>query len=502
MTKKLQIMDTTLRDGEQTSGVAFKTDEKLLIAKALLLDVNVDAIEAASARVSEGEFLAVKEICKWAKSRDLLEKIEVLGFVDNHESVEWLNKAGCRVLNLLCKGSLNHLTKQIRKKPEEHIEEINKEIEYAKKLGITTNIYLEDVSHGMIDSKDYVFFLLNNIKGENRIMLPDTLGIWNPEQTYNYCGELIKKYKDKKFDFHGHNDYELAVANTLAAANAGIERVHTTVNGLGERTGNASLASVAAAINDHTHLSTNIIEKNLNKISKLVESLSGVRIAPNKPIVGEDAYTQTCGVHADGDKKGKLYFNKILPERFGGQRSYALGKTSGKANIQKNLEMLGIELDEEAKKKVLKRVVELGDKKEKITISDLPYIVSDVLETPIEEKVKLKDFVLVLDSKKEPQAKVILEIDGKGYEESAKGDGQYDAFMNAIRLIYKKIGGKLPKLKDYNVCIPPGGKTDALVETVITWEDEKSFKTIGVDSDQATSAIKATLNMLNKANSP
>ena len=311
----------------------------------------------------------------------------------------------------------------------------------------------------------------------------------------------IKKY-NCKFDFHAHNDYDLAVANSLAAIKAGITRIHTTVNGLGERTGNCALASIIAVIHDHTDFSTNVIEKNFSNLSELVESISGIRLSPNKPIVGEKVFTQCCGVHADGDKKGKLYFSKLIPERFGGQRVYALGKTSGKASIEKNLEILGIELDEESKKKVLKRVVELGDKKEAITLSDLPYIVSDALGESIHHNVKLIDFSLALNSKDRPSARIKLEINNKKYEQTATGDGQYDAFMRAVKTIYSKLNKKLPKLVDYTVRIPPGGKTDALVETVITWKNSSTFKTRGVHSDQTTAAIKATLNMLNRNNSP
>lgn len=499
MRRKIQILDTTLRDGEQTVGVSLKADEKMTIAKSLLVETGVDTIEVGSARVSQGEFDAVKGICEWAKTKKVLDKIEVLGFVDNNQSIDWVNEAGGKIVNLLCKGSLNHLKYQLKKTPEEHVNEVNNVIKYAKSKGMKVNLYLEDVSNGMLDSKEYVCFLLDNIIGVNRVMLPDTLGIWNPEQTYQFCKELVDKY-GYSFDFHAHNDYGLAVANSLAAIRAGVSRIHTTVNGLGERTGNCSLASVVVVIADHTDFSTNVIETNLNNLSRLVESVSGVRVSPNTPVVGENVYTQCCGVHADGDKKGNLYCNKISPERFGGERAYALGKTSGKASIQKNLELLGIELDEESLKKVLKRVVELGDKKEMITPSDLPYIVSDVLGESIRRNVKLLGFSLTLDSRKGPTAEIELEIGKKRYKHSAIGDGQYDAFMKAIKGIYAKLKKKLPKLVDYSVRIPPGGKTDALVETVITWENGVPFKTRGVDSDQTSAAIKATLNMLNSIN--
>jgi (R)-citramalate synthase len=500
MTKIIKIMDTTLRDGEQTSGISFREYEKLAIAKYLLVQANVDAIEVGSARVSEGEYKAVQIICEWAKTKNLLDKVEVLAFVDKKISIDWIYKSGAKVANLLCKGSLKHLNEQLRKTPEEHVKSINEIIAHASTLGIKVNIYLEDFSNGIINSGKYVFYLLDNIKGANRFMLPDTLGIFSPEEAYHYCNEVVRKYPNLEFDFHAHNDYSLAGANSLAAVKAGITRIHTTVNGLGERAGNCALSTAVAVINDHSGSQTKVNEKKLNSLSKLVESLCGIRLSPNAPIVGDNVFTQTCGVHADGDNKGNLYFNKLLPERFGGERVYALGKTSGKASIQKNLDALGIKLDEEAQAKILKRVVELGDKKEKITISDLPFIVSDVLGTPLKESVKLKDYSLTVIANQKPVANIALEINGKTHQKEATGDGQYDAFVNAVRAICKDLKIELPVLSDYIVSIPPGGKTDALVETIVTWKDkeEETFKTKGVDCDQIIAAIKATLNMLNQ----
>ena len=209
-------------------------------------------------------------------------------------------------------------------------------------------------------------------------------------------------------------------------------------------------------------------------------------------------FTQCSGIHADGDSKNNLYFNELLPERFGRIRTYALGKTSGKANIKKNLEDLGIELDPVSLKKVTDRIIELSDLKETVTTEDLPYIVSDVLDSDvIESNVKVINYTISHTMGLRPVANLAIEIDGKQYEEIGDGDGQYDAFVKTLRKIYKKRGKTLPKLVDYVVTIPPGGKTDALVETVITWESNREFKTKGLDLDQNAAAIKATIRMLN-----
>lgn len=499
---KIEIMDTTLRDGEQTSGVSFVPHEKLMIARLLLEELKVDRVEVASARVSDGEFDAVKMICDWAARRSLLHKVEVLGFVDGHTSVDWIKNTGCRVLNLLCKGSLKHCTHQLKKSPDEHIQEISDVVAYASEQGIEVNAYLEDWSNGMKDSPDYVFGLVDALQHTTikRFMLPDTLGVLNPLQVIEFMRKMVKRYPNLHFDFHAHNDYDLAVSNVLAAVLSGAKGLHTTINGLGERAGNAPLASVQAILKDHFNAITNIDESRLNDVSRVVESYSGVIIPANKPIVGENVFTQVAGVHADGDNKNNLYCNDLLPERFGREREYALGKTSGKANIRKNLETLGLELDEDSMRKVTERIIELGDKKELVTKEDLPYIISDVLKHEgASNKVKLKTYFVTLAHGLKPMASLSVEIEGKTYEESSSGDGQYDAFVRALRKIYKiTLGRKFPMLLNYAVSIPPGGRTDAFVQTVITWNyNDKVFRTRGLDADQTEAAIKATIKMLN-----
>jgi D-citramalate synthase len=493
-------MDTTLRDGEQTSGVSFTDTEKLNIAKLLLEDLKVDRIEVASARVSEGELEAVKKIASWAAGQNLIEKIEVLGFTDHGVSIEWIKQAGCKVLNLLTKGSLNHVTHQLRKTPEEHFEDIRKNVELARENGLKVNIYLEDWSNGMRNSPEYVYQMVDALKDLpiDHFMLPDTLGILNPDETHKMLFDMVSRYPDLLFDFHAHNDYDLAAANIYAAAKAGIRTFHTTINGLGERAGNVPLSSVIGIAIDHLKLKMNVDETQLNFVSKMVETFSGIRIPPNKPLIGENVFTQTSGIHADGDNKKNLYFNDLLPERFGRKRVYALGKTSGKANIRKNLEEIGIDLDPESMKKVTTRIIELGDKKETVTQEDLPFIISDVIRSRgIEEKIQVLNYSLNTTNGLRPVATVKIRINNKEYEEIASGDGQYDAFMEAVRKIYKRLKKPFPKLKDYIVSIPPGGRTDALVQCSITWELNTQFKTRGLDSDQTVAAITATIKMLN-----
>ena len=495
-------MDTTLRDGEQTSGVSFSVSEKLTIAQLLIEELQVDRVEIASARVSNGEYKSVKAIMTWAAVNGYADRIEVLSFVDNGVSIDWMEKAGVKVQNLLTKGSLNHLTHQLKKSPEQHFSEIAKVIYLAGIKNIATNVYLEDWSNGMRHSPDYVLQYLDFLSAQpvKRILLPDTLGVLTPSETFKYISKLRSKYPHLHFDFHAHNDYDLSTANVLEAVKAGVNGLHLTVNGMGERAGNAPMASAVAVINDFLpEVQISIKESSIYSVSKLVETFSGVRIPSNKPIVGDNVFTQTAGIHADGDNKNNLYFNDLLPERFGRKRKYALGKTSGKANIQKNLLELGLKLNEADLKKVTQRVIELGDKKETVTTEDLPYIISDVLNSNLyEEKVIVESYVLTNSKGLRPSATISVCIDGSLFEEQAQGDGQFDAFMNALNKVYAKKNRCLPKLIDYAVRIAPGSHSDALCETIITWETEcKTFITRGLDSDQTVCAIKATQKMLN-----
>lgn len=499
---EVEIMDSTLRDGEQTNGVSFLPHEKLMIARELLSEVGVDRIEVASARVSDGEKKAVSMICNYARQHDMLDRVEVLGFVDGTKSVDWIDECGCRTINLLAKGSLRHCAYQLKKTPGQHIADIKEVIGYAHGKGMSVNLYLEDWSQGMRDSRDYVWQMVDGLKDEGivRILLPDTLGILNPVNTFEYMKAMVDRYQDIRFDFHAHNDYDMAIGNSFMAVEAGCSGLHVTVNGLGERCGNAPLSSIHVMLKDQMHVNEHINESTLMEISNLVAGYSGIGYSPNTPVIGENVFTQVAGVHADGDNKAHLYSNALVPERFGRHREFALGKNSGKANIVKNLEDLGLELTKEQTKAVTRRITELGDRKQLVTQDDLPYIVSDVLKhSSPEQKVKLVSYIVTTSYGLKPIASLKININGEEYEADSTGDGQYDAFVKALRKIYKeKLGRTFPLLQNYAVTIPPGGRTDALVQTVITWNDgERQWRTRGLDADQTEAAIQATIKMLN-----
>ncbi len=498
--RHIQLMDTTLRDGEQTQGVSFSANEKMNIARALLQSLNVDRIEVASACVSEGEKQAVSQICSWADSEGLLERVEVLGFVDYKRSVDWIVSAGGKVINLLCKGSEKHCREQLGKTLESHLEDIARTVEYAHEQGLRVNMYLEDWSNGYVDSKDYVFGLISGTSnlGISHYLLPDTLGLMSPREVYDSLQDMLSSFPDAEFDFHPHNDYGLATANVLAAVEAGVNTVHCTMNCLGERAGNASLAEVAVALKDKMGMQLSIDESHIAVVSGMVENFSGKWIAANTPIVGADVFTQTAGIHADGDLKGDLYVTNLSPERFARKRTYALGKMSGKASLINNLEELGIQLSEAEQAKVLERIVQLGDSKQVITSEDLPFIIADVMESKDYHHITLLNCYINTGFNVESTASIRVDLKGTEYQGTGSGNGGFDAFMDAITEILEAQNFKIPELIDYEVHIPRGGQTNALTECIITWESEgRDFKTRGVDANQVLAAVKATLRMIN-----
>lgn len=498
--RKINIVDTTLRDGEQTQGVSFSPAEKLNIARALLEQLKVDRIEVASARVSEGEKDAVAAILEWARTKGLEDRVEVLGFVDHQASVDWIIAAGGKVINLLAKGSKKHCDNQLRKTLEQHLADIHQTIGYAQEKGLAVNVYLEDWSNGYTDSPEYVYALMQGLSGLDigHYMLPDTLGVLTPERVYSSFTDMIERFPQANFDFHPHNDYGLATANSLMAVQAGVSSIHCTINCLGERAGNASLPEVAVALRDVMGFDLAIDETHIVRLSQMVENFSGKRVGDNAPIVGADVFTQTSGIHADGDKKGGLYETRLSPERFARRRSYALGKMSGKASLQKNLEKMDIALSDENLQKVLKRVVELGDSKKSITSEDLPFIIAEVLEGRDYDHIELSNCSVTSGLQLESTASIRVRVGANVHLSAGIGNGGFDAFISAMKKVMDRYDIQMPQLLDYEVRIPKGGKTDALTECTITWWDESgSLKTRGIHSNQVFAAMNATIRMLN-----
>lgn len=381
--RTISVFDTTLRDGEQTEGVMFNADEKLYIAKALITDLNVDHVEVASCKTNDEDWCAVQKITRWAIENNFEDRISVLGFVDGEKSMKWLVGTGCKNINLLVKGSLNHCKNQLNKTQDQHFTDIEETISTLKGQNFNISVYLEDWSNGIIHSQSYVFNILKILgkKEIQKIYLCDTLGILSPEQTYDYVSMCIKEFPKIDFEFHGHNDYGLATANTMQAVRAGVTGIHATINGLGERAGNTSLAEIIVALKDFKIATTRINEFSLLKLSELCVSYSQKEIPHNAPIVGKNSFTHISGIHVDGQTKQNLYEGLLKPSRFGREWSYPLGKLSGKKALQYKLKSLDSEdLSIAEQQKILDRIALLG--KKKIAITD------DILDEIIKEAKK------------------------------------------------------------------------------------------------------------------
>jgi (R)-citramalate synthase len=397
-------------------------------------------------------------------------------------------------MNLLAKGSEHHCRVQLKKSPQEHFKDITRTVRYAEQCGLSVNVYPEDWSQGMRNSQDYVMALTDCLSGlpVKRMMLADTLGVLAPEEAEAYVRLMTSRFTIP-FDFHGHNDYGLAVSNSLAALRAGAGRIHVTMNGLGERAGNTSLATLVVAARDLYGVTCNVNERALGMLSDLVAGISGVDPAANAPVVGRLSAIQGCGIHADGDKKGNLYQNKLDPARFGLTRSYDLGKTAGLASIEKNCLELGIEISQDQQRALLAKVKALGDQKVAVTQADIILLLNDILSAK-GNVLKLVDYEFVMRKGAAPAATLQLRRNEEQFEAHAEGDGQYDAFINALCRVYPEM----PDLVDYRIGISRRGTSEALAEATITWRSEgRLFSTRAVDPDQLIAAMNATMRMLN-----
>ncbi len=485
---ELKILDTTLRDGEQTPGVSLTVEQKVMIARALDA-LGVDIIEAGTAIASKGDFDAIKEIsnadldaeiCSFAR----VKKIDIDAAAD----------ADADSVFMVAPSSDIHIKSKFPDKTREDVIEMSVEaIEYAKERGLIVEFGAEDSSRADFNFVKELFRHAVEA-GADRLTFTDTVGVLTPEKSEAIMKELSSEF-DVPIAFHGHDDFGLATANTIYAVKGGAKEIHVTVNGLGERAGNAALEEVVVALEVLYGIKTKINKRRIYDTSKLVEKLTRVVIPPNKPIVGENAFTHESGIHTSAILRNSHTYEPISPEMVGRKRTIVLGKHAGRASVEAIMKELGYKATPEQMKEILARIKEIGDKGKRVTDADVRTIIETVLQIKREKKVKLKGLNIVCGKDIIPTASIILEIDGKEIISADVGLGPVDAAINAIKKAVSEYADI--ELVSYHVDAITGG-TDALVDVIIQLKrGDKIVTARGARTDIIMASVEAFIEGLN-----
>jgi len=477
-----------LRDGEQTPGVSLTPEEKLLIAKRLD-EIGVDVIEAGFAAASEGEMEAIKLIAKEGL------RAEVCSFARGVKSdIDAALKSEVDSIFLVIPSSDIHIKHKLKKTREEILRLTEECVEYAKDHGLIVEFGPEDATRSDLNFlKEIIKVSLSS--GVDRVTPPDTVGILTPERSYEFFSDLKEAFPNTIFGVHCHNDFGLAVANTLAALRAGVEEAHVTINGLGERAGNAALEEVIVALKLQYNVNTSIKTNLLYETSLLVSRLTGVPIQPNKAIVGENAFIHESGIHTHAILSEPSTYEAIPPEIVGRTRRLVVGKHAGAHGVMAALKEMGLNPSEDQLKEILLRVKALGDKGKRVTDADLRAIAESVMGIPQIRPIKLEELTVVTGDHVTPTASVRLNVNGKMLIEAATGVGPVDAAMNAIR---KAVATIEPiRLEEYHVNAITGG-TDAVVEVIVKLsKGDKVVTSMGVHEDIVMASVEAMISGMN-----
>ncbi len=489
MGREIAVFDTTLRDGEQTPGVSLPVSYKIQIAKQLD-KLGVDVIEAGFPSASKGEFEAVKEIANLGLNAKICGLARMV-----KGDIDAAIKADVDMVHIFIPTSKIQVEHTIKKSREEIIEISVECVEYVKDHGVECMFSAMDATRTEMDYLKRIYKAVEEA-GVDIVNVPDTVGIATPFKFYDMIKELREHLK-VPIDVHCHNDFGLATANTYAAVLAGANEVQVTVNGIGERAGNAALEEVVALLYAEG-FKTNVRMEYLVETSRLVERLTGVKLPPNKPIVGENAFSHESGIHAHGVLKDARTFEPgiITPEMVGHKRRIVIGKHAGRHQIKKMLEDAGYVVDEESLTKIVEKVKELGDKGKKVTDLDLFTIAEVILgEVRKEERaVNIEEVTVITGNKITPTAVINAEVMGRKKVTSAIGVGPVDASLKAVtELLGKKI-----KITEFRMDAITGG-SDALADVYVTIKDEsgETFTARAAGTDIVMASIDAVINAVN-----
>ncbi len=487
----VRIFDTTLRDGDQTPGVSFTPDQKLLVARQLDR-LGVDTIEAGTPVSSEGERKAVTAIAKEGLKSEICALARPV-----EEDVDAALACGVDCIHIFISTSDIHLKHMIKKTREQVLKQAVDFVEYAKEHGVKVEFSAMDATRTNLGFLKQIY-RATVAAGADRINVPDTVGAITPRGMF-YLISRLKPFIKVPISVHCHDDLGLAVANSLSAVEAGAEQVQVAVNGLGERAGNASLEEIVMALKALYGAKLRIRTRLLTETSELVERLTGIPVAPNKAIVGDNAFAHVSGIHAHGVIEFPGTYEPISPESVGHHRRLALGKLTGKHSVQKQLRSIGVKATKGQLSEITRLVKILGDKGKQVTDVDLRAIAESVIGAlPAEEKVvEIKEATVTTGSTITPSASVRLTIRGEERVGSATGVGPVDAAIGAIRNVMSEIS-KL-RLKEYHLDAITGG-SDALAEVMVKLEDERGNLYIakGVREDVVLASVDAMINGINR----
>lgn len=488
--EKVRIFDTTLRDGEQTPGVSITPEQKVQIA--IKLDkLGIDTIEAGFPIVSNGEMQAIKRINKEGLNAEICGLARTI-----NSDIDSALKCDLKYIHTFIATSDIHLKYKLKMTRDQVLEKAVSAVEYAKKHGMHVEFSAEDAT------RSDRFFLYNVFKavanaGADRVDLPDTVGYATPQ----YITELVKEVKKSisiPISMHCHDDFGLAVANSIAGINAGASCAHVTINGLGERAGNASLEEFVMSLQCLYGKEHNIKTDLLYDTSKFVSNTMGIIVQPNKAIIGENAFGHESGIHTHGILNNPLTYEPISPELVGRKRWLQAGKHAGAHGIRAMLEEFGISATDEQLKDIVDRQKNLADKGKSITTADLLSIAGDVIHNKkFEEKFKLHDFHIVTGINIIPTAVVRLSTDGKDFITSETGVGPVDAALRAIQKITGEVANI--KIREYRLDSITGG-SDSLAEVSIKVEDKNGNVVSARKSgeDVVVVSVQAMMDAINK----
>jgi 2-isopropylmalate synthase len=498
MSKRIYVFDTTLRDGEQVPGAKLNRKQKLEIARQLA-KLNVDIIEAGFPCSSPGDLEAVRAISQQVKgpviaalARAVKEDIDV--------AWEAVREAEKPRIHVFLGTSDVHIEKKLRSDRDSTLERGVEAVKYARNLCPDVEFSTEDGSRTDFE------FLCRIIEaaiqaGAGVINVPDTVGYAVPEE----WGDLIRRVRESvpsidriRLSVHCHNDLGLAVANTMAAVRNGAEQVECTINGVGERAGNASLEEIVMVLKTRSEsyrAATGIDIREIYRTSRMVSRVMNIPVQPNKAIVGSNAFAHSSGVHQDGVLKDRATYEIMRPEDLGIiQDSIVLTARSGRAALRHSLDEIGFSLDSEVFERVYNRFIDVADRKKEITTSDLQSIV-EIEVSKVPEKYKIQSVQIMSGSKMVPLASVTLEReDGELQTDAATGDGPVDALFKGI----ERITGVSGKLCDYDLKAVTTGR-DALGEAMVRVQiGDTIYAGIGTSPDVIEASARAYLNAINR----